>query len=400
MKIVEVRATPVTVPLSKPLHGSYGTAKYTTRTIVELVTEDGLVGIGETRGGAEIAAAVHRNRGLFAEIDVFAVTRMAKRFSTFRLTSEQLVGANRLAGAAVEMASWDLVGKAMNVRCGDLWGGIERETVEVTAYVSYRHEDAHAAREADLVADTTEHAEELFDRYGFRDIKFKTGVVDPTIEIRSVEAMRSRLGSRLRFIRIDPNAAWSVQTSVRVLRALDGHGLEFCEDPTWGLEGLALVRERVAIPLATNMACISFEQIPPAVHLRALDIILGDVHYWGGPTAVTQLAKICETFNLGMSMHSDLELGISTSAILHLTAAIPTVSHSIDSLLPNQADDVITEPHTFTDGHLAVPQGPGLGVELDREKLDRYSKLHLEIAAQGEPAGPPFAKFQAFTPKF
>lgn len=402
MKIVDVIATPVTIPLVKPLRWSFGVETATTRTIVELVTDEGIVGIGETRGGSEVAEAVHRNAPLFVGLDPLDVSRIAKRFATFRVTSEQLalVGASRLAGAGIEMACWDLVGKLLGKRCGDLWGGIERERVEVAAYVFYRYDDFDNIGGGDAPENAVEHAEALFDTHGFRDVKFKNGVLEPAQEVRSVRLMRERLGDRLRFLRIDPNAVWSVETSIRVLKELDEYGLEFCEDPTWGLEGMALVRERVAVPLATNMACVSFEQIPLAVRNRSLDIILGDAHFWGGPTAVTQLAKICETFNLGLGMHSDRELGISTAAVLHLAASQPMVSHSIDSHLPEQADDIVTVPHRFVDGHLDVPSGPGLGVEIDRDKLTFYARYHAEHGEGSEFADPLRPGFRSYFPRF
>lgn len=402
MKIIDFRATPVTVPLIKPLRWSFGVEVSTTRTVVELITDEGLVGIGETRGGDEVVRALQMNKELFLGIDPLEVDRVTRRFGIFRTSSEQLalVGAAKLAGTAVEMACWDLVGKILNKRCGDLWGGIERESIEFAAYVFYRYESMERIGRGDTPEDAADHAVELFDRFGFRDIKFKNGVLEPRQEILSVRMMRERLGDRLRNIRIDPNAVWSVETSIRVLRELDEFDLEFCEDPTWGLQGMSLVRERVAVPLATNMACVSFEQIPLAVRLRALDIILGDVHFWGGPSSVLQLAKICETFNLGMSLHSDRELGISTAAVLHVAAAEPMVSHAIDTHLIVQADDIITTRYEFVDGRLPVPSGPGLGVEIDRDQLAKYHRYHVEHGEGSEFQDPAQHSFRAVFPRF
>ncbi|MEU8270616.1 enolase C-terminal domain-like protein [Sphaerisporangium sp. NPDC049002] len=402
MKIVDIRATPVTVPLRRPLRWSFGVEVSTTRTIVELITDEGLVGIGETRGGEEVVRALMLHRDLFIGVDPMEVWRITRRFSVFRMTSEQLalVGAAKLAGAAVEMACWDLVGKALGKRCGDLWGGIETEQVEFAAYVFYRYASAGEIGNGDHPEDAVDHAEELFDTYGFRDIKFKNGVLHPDQEIESVRMMRERLGSRLRYLRIDPNAVWSVQTSIRVLNELADYSLEFCEDPTWGIEGMSLVRERTPVPLATNMCCVTFEQIPLSVRSRAVDVILGDVHFWGGPSSVLQLAKVCETFNLGMSLHSDRELGISTAAVLHVAAAETMVSHAIDSHLPEQADDIITTPFTFRDGRIPVPTGPGLGVEIDQDKLRFYAEYHRKAGEGSEFADSAQPGFRAKFPRF
>jgi len=402
MKIVDVRATPVTVPLRRPLRWSFGVEVSTTRTIVELITDEGLVGVGETRGGDEVVKALELHRDLYVGTDPLEVGRIARRFGVFRMTSEQLalVGAAKLAGAAVEMACWDLVGKALNKRCGDLWGGIENERVEFAAYVFYRYASRTDIGNGDTPQDAADHAEELFETHGFRDIKFKNGVLEPRQEIASVRMMRDRLGDRLRNLRLDPNAVWSVETSVRVLNEVNDFGLEFCEDPTWGIEGMSLVRERTPVPLATNMCCVTFEQIPLSVRARAVDVILGDVHFWGGPSAVLQLAKVCETFNLGLSLHSDRELGISTAAVLHLAAAETMVSHAVDSHLPEQADDIITTPFMFRDGCLNVPAGPGLGVEIDRDKLNLYAEHHRKVGEGSEFVDAAQTGFRAKFPRF
>ncbi len=380
MKIVDVRATPVCVPMKRPLRWSFGVEHGTTRVLVELITDEGVVGIGETKGGGAVARAVIESKPLYVGLEPLEAGRIAKRFGIYRTTSEQIdrVGALKLAGAAIEMACWDIAGKMTGKRCADLWGGLDREEVEVAAYVFYRYESPeHEGRFSDpqFVA---EYTLELIETHGFRDVKLKNGVLEPFIEVDTVRRIRETCGKRMRNLRVDPNQVWSVETSIRTLRALDPYDIEFCEDPTWGIEGMSLVRKDTHIPLATNMCCVSFEQIPLVVRTRALDIILGDMHFWGGPTALMQLAKICETFNLGFSLHSDRELGVSTAAIVHLAASQPMVSHAIDSHLPEQADDVITEPFLFQNGCLKVPSGPGLGVTLDPGKVAHYHQLYLE----------------------
>ncbi len=386
MRITGVRATPVYVPMHHPLRWSFGVEPGLTRVIVEVLTDEGLIGLGESNGGRDLAAAVEESQPLYVGLDPLEASRIAKRFGIYRLTSEQGARALqfKMAGAAIEMACWDLVGKSLGKRCGDLWGGIEKEEVEVAAYVFYRYESMVDEGKYSDPAYVSEYAVELMETHGFRDVKLKLGVLDPIKEIDTVRRIRKVAGSRLRNLRVDPNQAWSVETSIRTLRGLDQYDIEFCEDPTWGIEGMGLVRRDTHIPLATNMCCVSFEQIPLVVRARALDIILGDIHFWGGPTALMQLAKVCETFNLGMSLHSDRELGISTAALIHFAAAQPMVSHAIDSHLPEQSGDVITEPFKFRQGKLGVPSGPGLGVELDHDQVDRYHQLYLNSGERDE----------------
>ncbi|MBB4662415.1 enolase C-terminal domain-like protein [Conexibacter arvalis] len=381
MRIREIRATPVLVPMRRPLLHSSGTETGTARTVIELITDEGAIGIGETRGGASVAAMVEAARELWVGVDVLEAARIARRFSYYRVTSEQLhvVGAMKLAGAGVEMACWDAAGRSLGKRAGDLWGGIERERIEFAAYAFYRY--ASSSPDERTVESVVDHAIELVETHGFRDVKVKNGIKDPEEELADVRRLRSELGTRMRHLRIDPNQVWSVATAVRFLSRAAELDIEFCEDPVAGIEGMGRVNAMVPVPLATNMCCVSFEQVPDVVRARALDVILGDVHFWGGPVAAGQLARVCDTFSLGFSLHSDRELGVSTAAMLHFAAAHPQIRHAIDSHLPEQVDDVITEPHTFVDGTLAVPEGPGLGVELDPEKVAKYARLYEE---QGE----------------
>lgn len=386
MKIIDVKATPIYIPVRHPLRWSMGIEQGTTRTIVELITDEGLTGLGEAWGGSEMAHAIERAKPLFVGMDPLEVSRIAKRFSIYRLSSEQMTYSAQMkfVGSAIEVACWDIIGKALGKRCGDLWGGLERESVEFAAYPFFRYETLE--REGNLsdpqaVADYTL---ELIETCGFRDAKLKGGVLDPDIEIDTVRRIRETCGTRLRNLRFDPNQAWSVETAINTLRKMEAYDIEFVEDPTWGIEGMGLVRKDARIPLATNMCVVSFEQIPLAVRTRAIDIILEDLHFWGGPTALIQLAKICDTFNLGLSMHDDRQCGISTAAVVHLVAANPMFSHAADSHLPEHSDDIITEPWKFVGGCLKVPSGPGLGVSLDSDKLDRFHLLYLEHGDRDE----------------
>jgi glucarate dehydratase len=386
MRIVELRATPVYVPMRHPLRWSLGVEPGLTRVVVELVTDEGLVGLGESNGGAALLEALEACRPFVVGLDPFEVSKIPNRFAVYRFTSEQLsrTATFKLAGAAIEMACWDLVGKITGRPCGDLWGGIVRDRVEFAAYVFYRYQSLEEAGEFSDPSFVADYAISLCNTHGFRDVKLKNGVLEPELEVETVRLIRQRGAGVVRNIRIDPNQAWSVPTSIRLLSEFGAHGIEFCEDPTWGMEGMARVRERSQVSLATNMCCISFDQIPEAVRTRPVDVILGDMHFWGGPTALTQLAKLCDIFGFGLSLHSDRELGISTAAILHFAASQPMVTYAIDSHLPEQDGDVITEPFQFRQGCLDVPRGPGLGVELDRDALETHHRSYLERGERDE----------------
>lgn len=379
MKIVDIRATPVYVELEAPLLWSMGVEHGTTRTVIELITDEGIVGIGETYGGIGTVRRIEEAKPLFIGMDPFEVATIAKRFEVFRVTSEQMARAAEMkfVGAGIEMACWDAIGKALNKPLYKLWGGADDLFVPFVAYVFYRYEKDGIGGESSP-ADIVRRYGEMVERYGFEGLKLKGGVFDPEDEWKALRALRESFGDRIRFLRFDPNQAWTVETSIRYVSRMEPFDLEYVEDPTWDLEGMGLVRRRVRMPLATNQAVIAFPQIAPAVRLGAIDVLLVDLYFWGGITQAKKVAAICETFNIGLAIHSDRELGIGTAAGLHFWASTPQMSHHYDSHYHDQVGDVITEPFQFRDGGLRVPEGPGLGVEIDPDRLTYHARLYEE----------------------
>ncbi|MEU0371040.1 enolase C-terminal domain-like protein [Streptomyces sp. NPDC006283] len=208
---------------------------------------------------------------------------------------------------------------------------------------------------------------------GFSAVKLK-GTNDVQGDVAILRALREALpGADLR---VDPNAAWSVPDSVRAGIALEELDLEYLEDPCTGIEGMSQVRAKVRIPLCTNMCVVRFEEFAPAVRLGAVDLVHGDVYKWGGIAATKALAAHCETFGLGMNLHSGGELGIATAAHLAgVVASTPVLSRAIDSMYYLHADDIV-EPLHLERGRLRVPEGPGLGVTVDEDKLRHYAELN------------------------
>jgi glucarate dehydratase len=380
MRIVGLKTTPVTIPMEAPLRWSLGVERGTTRTIVELETDEGLTGIGETYGGSATARALQSLREYIIGTDPFEFEKTLKKLQVFCISYETFVAPH--VTAALEMACLDVTGKMLDRSVSSLLGGKHRDSVPFAAYLFYRYGSEDGKGGEDSPEKLVEHAQSLVQQYGFEGLKLKGGVLPPKVELRTVELLRKTFPDH--YLRFDPNAAWSVSTSINTLRRMLEYDLEYTEDPTWGIEGMGLVRRDVPMPLATNMCVINFDQIPLAVRTRCIDIILSDVHYWGGLGANKRLSGVCETFQIGLGMHSDRELGISTAAQIHLAAALPFMSYAPDSHYHHQVDDIITTPFKYKDGAFAVPNGPGLGVEIDREKLARYSKLHDEYGEAGE----------------
>jgi glucarate dehydratase len=383
VKITDFKATLVNVPMEAPLRWSMGVETSTTRALIEVHTDEGIVGIGETYGGAETEHALELVRTLLRGVDPLETGVIQHRLGVLCIGYETSVPATLRAG--VEMACLDAAGKALGRPVSALLGGAVRDRIEVAAYVFYRYasEDGTRGGEADPQA-ILARTQELIETHGFRAIKLKGGVMSPEEELAALRLIADQYPTSP--LRWDPNAAWSVETSLRAVQRLRATGveLEFLEDPCPELEGMAQLRRRIDIPLATNMCLVAYDQLAPGVRLGSVDIILSDVHFWGGFRANQKMMAVCEAFRMGVGMHSDRELGVSTAAMLHLAASSPQLTYAIDSHLPDQTGDVITEPFVIRDGHLAVPRGPGLGVELDPDQVDRYRRRYEECGSASE----------------
>jgi glucarate dehydratase len=277
------------------------------------------------------------------------------------------------------MACLDAAGKALERPVASLLGGAVRDRVSVATYLFYRYPSEDGRIPAvDSPERVLERAEELVERNGHVVHKLKGGVFDPMEEYAALRLLRDRFPDAP--LIWDPNAAWSVETTIRIGRRLaaDGFEVQWLEDPCPWLEGMSQARQATGIPFATNMCLVSPEQLAPGIRMRSVDVILADVHFWGGFRANQKMAAVAEAFNLGVGMHSDRELGVSTAAMVHLACSLPNLGYAIDSHYHDQTGDVITEPWVYRNGSFELPTGPGLGVELDRDQLDRYHRYFLD----------------------
>ncbi len=389
MRITDITITPVAFR-DPPLLNSGGVHEpWALRSIVEVHTDEGISGLGESYGDighlerlGQVAPAlvgldVHQLNAMHAKVaEVLGGKSGDDRHGlTGTLTAEGTV--DRVF-SPFEVATWDIRGKALGRPVSDLLGGAVRDAVPYSAYLFYKwagHPGAEPDQWGEAIdpAGIVAQARKLIDEYGFGSIKLKGGVFPPDEEIAAILALREAFPDLP--LRLDPNAAWSVETSIRVAEALDGV-VEYLEDPTPGLQGLSEVAAKASMPLATNMYVVAFEHIAPSVAIDALQVVLSDHHYWGGLSRSRNLASTCETFGIGLSMHSNSHLGISLAAMTHLAAATPNLSYACDTHYPwNKEDDVVLPGVlTFVDGAVPVPTTPGLGVELDRDALARLAE--------------------------
>jgi len=395
MRITEMHITPIALGDPPLLNAAGLHAPYCLRTIVELTTDTGLTGLAEVPGSVAVDQALlavrdvvvgadplnwHRLRATLAE-------RCAPELSVAR-GDKPWDGRTRVqVYSALDVACLDLQGKAFGVPVATLLGGIVRERVPYAAYLFYKYEgaggelafgtDPHATgwaaarQKAALDPDgVVAQAEAMVAEFGFESIKLKGGCFEPAQEVAAMKALHRRFGPGVP-LRLDPNALWTVETSIKYGLETEGI-LEYLEDPCRSQEGMAEVRKALKTPLATNMCTTSFDDLPGSVRTESEDIILTDHHFWGGLHASMELAAHCRTFKRGVSMHSNNHAGISLAAMTHLGAAMPNLSYALDTHYPWQSEEIIVGGRMPIEGGcVTLPKGPGLGVELDRAALAR-----------------------------
>jgi len=289
------------------------------------------------------------------------------------------------AYSAFEVAFLDLQARSLGMPLVDLLGGAVRDEVPFSAYLFLKYAEhvgspykpdrwGEGISPEQIVA----QARTMIEENGFKSIKLKAGtLLGPEHEVACIKALRQAFpGTPLR---IDPNGNWSVETSLRMAELM-GDDLQYYEDPCLGLEGMAEVHKRTGIPLATNMVVTDFDEFRRSVALNSVQIVLADHHYWGGLRDTQILARMCDTFGLGVSMHSNSHLGISLMAMTHVAAAVPNLSYACDTHYPWQEPDeevIKGGKLPIVDGCVKVTRTPGLGVELDYDQLAKLNDQYL-----------------------
>jgi glucarate dehydratase len=414
-----VRVTPIAFR-DPPLLNAAGIHEpWALRSIIEIETASGLLGINESYGDLPMLEALAKAAPALQGLSPWALNEMEARVAALvrpPTTASEFQGAQiSLAPgthvsktvakviSAFEVAMLDLQGQLANAPVVDLLGGAARDRVPYSAYLFYKYAEhidqpyppdpwGEALNPEQLVA----QARRMIGQYGFQSIKLKAGALPPHDEAAGLKALAQAFpGTPLR---IDPNGNWSVATSLAMVREL-ADGLEYFEDPAPGLDGMAAVARECAVPLATNMVVTDFDEFRRNAQMGCpVKIVLSDHHYWGGLRATQRLATLCSTFDLGLSMHSNSHLGISLVAMTHLCASVPRLTYACDTHYPWQDEEVVQGGRLrFEQGSLRVPTGPGLGVALDREALARLhdNYLHCGIRQRDD-----LAQMRKYDPAF
>jgi glucarate dehydratase len=391
LAITDVVVTPVAFP-DPPLLNSAGVHQpWALRAVIEVRTGDGLVGLGETYGDAPHLDLLRRAAATLVGLDPFQLNTVFDRIARevdgvdapdrHGLTGHSTASKTLLrVYSPFEVACLDLQGQATGRPVCDLLGGRARDTVPFSAYLFHKWA-AHPDGDPDEWGEALDpdgivaQAGLMIDRYGFDSIKLKGGAFPPEQEIEAIRALAAAFPRHR--LRLDPNCAWTVETSLKVAAETAGL-LEYLEDPTPTIAGMAEVARQTSVPLATNMCVVGFDDIAEAFAVGAVHVVLADHHYWGGPRRSLDLAAICRTWQVGVSMHSNSHLGISLAAMVHLAGAARELTYAADTHTPWQCGvDVVENPLPFVDGSVTVPDAPGLGVRLDRDALARLHEDYL-----------------------
>ncbi len=382
-----------------------------TRNLVILEDSAGHVGLGEAPGGdvilrtLELAAQqvvgqpVGRLNRLVSTLQGAAQGSDVETFGRGAWTFELRIN----AVAALEAALLDLLGQFLAVPVAELLGpGRQRDAVTVLGYLFYvgdhrrtglpyaeaetgGHDWYRLRREAALDTEAVLRlAQAAQDRYGFRDFKLKGGVFQGEAEIETVTALARRFPQAR--VTLDPNGAWSLTEAIGLCRGLAGV-LAYAEDPCGaepgysGREIMAEFRRATGLPVATNMIATNWRELLHAVQLGAIDIPLADPHFWT-LTGAVRVAQLCDDLGLRWGCHSNNHFDISLAMFTHVAAAAPGHPTAIDThWIWQEGQGLTREPPKIVDGMIAVPDAPGLGIELDMARVEAANRLYRSLPA-------------------
>lgn len=399
MKIARIEVISIAFD-DPPLFNSWGLHEpLALRTIVRIELDDGVIGWGEGSYGLLNSLDQQRLADAVRGMNPLATDALLGRLAA--LAPEAPTMALLRAFSAIEVACLDAAGRRLGVRVVDLLGGAVRDRIDFSAYLFYKWA-GHPGQDPDEwgegfdAAGIVGQARRMVERYGFGSLKLKSGVQPPEQEMEVLDALHRAFPSLP--LRVDPNGAWTVDTAVQMIDKL-GDKLEYMEDPVLGIDQMAEVRRRTGAVLATNMCVVQRSQIKEGFDKDAVQIVLSDHHYWGGLRRTQQLAATCDAFGVGVSMHSNSHLGISLAAMVAVAANVPNIGYACDTHYPWNCDSDIVRPGTFTfvDGALPVPEGPGLGIEVDE---DRLAVLREKFVAAGRTERDDTGYLRRFVPEF
>lgn len=372
MKIVEVEVQSTRIPAVRLHQMAIGTTHFQENVIVKLISDDGTFGVGEAPhmvGHSQLGETPDTVRVVLRRKLVPAILGMDP-FDQEALTNalDRAVPGNQRAKGALIMAAYDLAGKALNTPLYNLLGGLVRDRIPLSWSLPIVEIDK-----------VVEEGVQMVER-GWRILKVKVGRPNPADDVAAVQALREEVGDEIS-IRVDANQAYDVKTAHWVLQRMEPYRIDFFEQPVHrdDFTGMIEVTKQSPIPIMADESAKSPEALAAIASNRAADDVSIYITGPGGLVKSKKMAAIAEAFRMRAYVGGALEGVIGTAAGLHFAASTPVVELGCEmSGQYLMKDDLGKEPHVMEDGALVVPTGPGLGIELDEAKLEKYREGDIE----------------------
>ncbi len=405
--VKSIRAIPVAGHDSMLLNLSGAHGPYFTRNILIIEDNSGNIGVGEIPGGEKILATLNDAKALIEGQPIGEYKNLLKKIQQTFADRDSGGRGNQTFDlrttihvvTAYESALLDLLGKHLNVNVASLLGeGQQRSEVEVLGYLFFvgdrkqtsldyatsphlNHDWYKVRHEKTLTPESVQRlAEASYDRYGFKDFKLKGGVLHGEQEAEAVTAIARRFPEAR--VTLDPNGAWFLDEAIALGKHLKGV-LAYAEDPCGAEQGyssreiMAEFKRATGLPTATNMIATDWREMSHSIQLQAVDIPLADPHFWTLEGSV-RVSQLCNMYNLTWGSHSNNHFDISLAMFTHVAAAAVGKVTAIDThwIWQEGTDQLTKAPLVIKDGKIQVPTAPGLGVELDWDRINQAHELY------------------------
>jgi muconate cycloisomerase len=368
LTIGDLRVVVADIPVRRPHHMSFTTLEVVNLVFVRLETREGHVGWGEAAclGGPtwseesaeSIAATIERY------LAPWMIGRDATRIESLRGEMSRRVQGNPFARAAVEMALWDVNGRALGVPVTRLLGGRVRESVPLSWSLAVTDPDAEVGEARDLVA------------RGHRIFKIKTAAHPVARDVERIRRLRDAVGPDVA-LRVDANQGWDRATALQAIRRMEPSGLDFVEQPVprWDLEGLAHVAKSVTVPIMADESCFTPQDALAIARLGGVSILGLKLTKSAGILGALAIARVAEAAGLGAYVGCMIETSLGTAAYLAVAVTAPPVTWGCELFGPLLlAGDVVRQPVRYGEGCILALDGPGLGVEVDETALRQWAR--------------------------
>ncbi len=359
MKITDLKVSIICIPYQEPEPWAWGIGHQGVNSIIiELFTDEGIVGIGEgtsPHSSVEYSRALlDTGKKLLLGEDPLDIERVMRKLWAAGLTDHRVI-------SGLEMALWDILGKACNKPLYRLLGGAIDRQIRFAPWLNRKETDKMASQALNLI------------QQGFTEFYIKVGI-NPNDDIKAVKSVRETIGDKYS-IRVDANLAWTPSVAIKMIKKLERYDIEFVEDPTY-IDGMHRVKKAVDTPLCSGAETL--HEISRVVKENLADLIGHiDPRMQGGILYSKKACAVCEAAGLPVLTHAGWELSIATYAILHIIASTPNFIFSNQTYYMYLKDDIRKGGKLdFHNGTMTVPEGSGLGIELDRKKIQKYADLY------------------------